>query len=56
MENKTFIFCDKNGMLSCIRLGDLTAEQLDGFISKFSEYADKCISESGRGKRYGKYG
>lgn len=56
MENKTFIFCDKNGMLSCIRLGDLTTEQLDGFISKFSEYADKCISEIGRGKRYGKQG
>lgn len=54
MENKTFIFCDKNGMLSCIRLGDLTAEQLDDFISRFTEYADKCISKNGKEKRYGK--
>lgn len=54
MENNSFIFCDRNGMLNCIRLGDLTAEQLDNFISKFAKYADKCISENGKGKRYGK--
>lgn len=54
MENNSFIFFNRNGMLNCIRLGDLTAEQLDNLISKFAEYADKCVPESGRGKRYGK--
>lgn len=54
MANDSFIFCDRNGRLNCIRLEDLTAEQLGDFISKFTEYADKCISENGRGKRYGK--
>lgn len=54
MENNSFIFCDRNGRLNCIRLCDLTKEQLCNLASKFAEYADKCISEIGRGKRYGK--
>lgn len=54
MENNYFIFCDSNGRLNCIRLCDLTKEQLCNLAYKFTEYADKCISESGRGKRYGK--
>lgn len=54
MENNSFIFFDSNGRLNCIRICDLTKEQLDNFISKFTEYTDKCISEIGRGKRYGK--
>lgn len=56
MENNYFIFCDSNGSLNCINICDLTKNQLDNFISKFAEYADKCISEIGRGKRYGKQG
>ncbi len=54
MENDYFIFCDSNGRLNCIRLCDLTKEQLCNLAYKFTEYADKCISEIGRGKRYGK--
>lgn len=56
MENNYFIFFDSNGSLNCINICDLTKNQLDNFISKFAEYADKCISEIGRGKRYGKQG
>ena len=54
MENGHFIFCDSDGRLNCIRLCDLTKEQFCNLAFKFAEYADKCISEIGRGKRYGK--
>lgn len=54
MGNNYFIFCDGNGRLNCINICDLTKEQLCNLASKFAEYADKCISEIGRGNRYGK--
>lgn len=58
MENDHFIFCDGNGRLNCINICDLTkvelADELENFVSKFAEYADKYISEIGREKRYGK--
>ena len=54
LENNSFLFADKDGKISYLKLNELSETQLEEFISKFSEYARQCISEKSGGNRYGK--